>query len=102
MRDLYLRGAERVDVDVLVICKVSHQLDSLHLRPVPVPRRLEAKMPDHAARVQAGTADAAKATVAARCAPANVTGFQDAYVDAVIACKVVGDVKAGGGAVASQ
>jgi hypothetical protein len=47
-------------------------------------------MPDHAARVQAGTADAAKATVAARCAPANVTGFQDAYVDAVIACKVVG------------
>ncbi len=65
VRDLHLGRAERVDVDVLVDREVAHQLDGPHLRPIPVPRRLGAEMPDHAARFQAGAADTAEAAVAA-------------------------------------
>ena len=89
MRDLNLSGTECVDVDVLVTCQAAHQLDSLDLRPVPVPCRVEAKIPDHPAWMPAGTADATKTTIAARCAPADVAGFQHAHVDAVVFCQVV-------------
>ena len=68
--------AAGLEIDALVNAEVTHEFDRVHLRSIVRPRLLEADLFDQIAAVQAGAANAAEPTVAARRAPADVTRFE--------------------------